>query len=159
MEHLAREGLAERAINVGDVMTDVCFRTRDAVPDRPPALPDRIDPDRPYLVATIHRADNTDDADRLRSVINVLRDLDAPVVLVAHPRLVSRVSAFGVELGGGSVVAVAPLGYADMVHAVLRSAGVVTDSGGLQKQAFLLGAPCTTPELLTWAGPETATPS
>lgn len=144
MEHLSREGLGARAVNVGDVMTDVCFRTRDEVHGRPSPLPPGIEPGSPYLLATIHRADNTDDGDRLRSIVHALRDLPAPVVLVAHPRLVARAASFDVDLDHGSVFPSAPLGYADMVSAVMGSAGVVTDSGGLQKEAFLLGAPCTT---------------
>lgn len=144
MENLAREGLAERAVLVGDVVADVCFSTRDAVRDRPAGLPGRVDPDEPYLVATIHRPDNTDDETRLREVVGALRDLNVPVVLLAHPRLVARASAFGIDLTGGSVHATEPFPYPRMVRAVMGSAGVVTDSGGLQKEALLLGVPCTT---------------
>jgi len=144
MGHLANEGLADRAVNVGDVMADVCFRTREAVRDSPAALPEGVDPTGPYLIATIHRADNTDDGARLREIVAALRDLSAPVVLLAHPRLVVRASTFGIDLSGGALHATTPLAYPQMVRAVMGSAGVVTDSGGLQKEAFLLGAPCTT---------------
>jgi UDP-N-acetylglucosamine 2-epimerase (non-hydrolysing) len=144
MAHLANEGLADRAVKVGDVMADVCFRIRDAVKDSPAELPDGVNPLRPYLIATIHRADNTDDEARLRQIVAALRDLSAAVVLLAHPRLVARASAFGIDLTGGALHTTTPLGYPQMVRAVLGSAGVVTDSGGLQKEAFLLGAPCTT---------------
>jgi UDP-N-acetylglucosamine 2-epimerase (non-hydrolysing) len=144
MGHLAQEGLADRAVNVGDVMTDICFQTRDAVTGSAVNLPDALDPDEPYVVATIHRAENTDDGTRLRRIIAALRNLDAPVVLVAHPRLVTRASSLGIELAGGSLHTTTPLAYPQMLRAVLGSAGVVTDSGGLQKEAFLLGIPCTT---------------
>lgn len=144
IEHLADEGLADRAVLTGDVMADVCFRVRDAVRDRPVELPEGVDRARPYLVATIHRADNTDDEARLREIVAALRDLNAPVVLVAHPRLVARASAFGIALTGGALHTTTPLAYPQMVRAVMGSAGVVTDSGGLQKEAFLLHAPCTT---------------
>ena len=144
MGHLAREGLADRAILTGDVMADVCFRVRDAVRGRPVELPESVDPARPYLVATIHRADNTDDETRLREIASVLRGLSLPVVLLAHPRLVARASTFGVDLTGGALHTTTPLAYPQMVRVVMGSAGVVTDSGGLQKEAFLLGVPCTT---------------
>jgi UDP-N-acetylglucosamine 2-epimerase (non-hydrolysing) len=143
MAHLAEEGLAHRSVNVGDVMTDVCMRTRDGA-QGVAELPDGVDPDAPYLVATIHRADNTDDEARLRAIVGALRDLSAPLVLLAHPRLVARASSFGIALTGGSLHATTPLGYPRMVRAVMGSVGVVTDSGGLQKEAFLLGVPCTT---------------
>ena len=144
MGHLAIEGLADRAVNVGDVMADVCFRTRAAVKDSPAELPDGVNPTGPYLIATIHRPDNTDSEARLQEIVGALRDLSAPVVLLAHPRLIARASAFGIDLTGGALHTVTPLAYPQMVRAVMGSAGVVTDSGGLQKEAFLLGAPCTT---------------
>lgn len=144
MTHLTNEGLADRANNVGDVMADVCFRVRDAVREAPAELPDGVNPKKPYLIATLHRPDNTDDESRLREIVTTLRTLSAPVVLLAHPRLVARASAFGIDLNGGTLHATTPMTYPQMVRAVMGSAGVVTDSGGLQKEAFLLGAPCAT---------------
>lgn len=144
MGHLGREGLAHRAVNVGDVMADVCLSTRDAVKGSAVDLPESVDPDKPYLVATMHRADNTDDETRLRRIVRTLQDLSVPVVLLAHPRLIARASTFGIDLDGGSLHAAAPLPYPKMVRAVVGSVGVVTDSGGLQKEAFLLRVPCTT---------------
>ncbi len=145
MDHLAHEGLADRSRLVGDVMTDVCLTVRDAVRALPAALPDDVDPTAPYVVATIHRAENTDDPQRLDAVVDALAGIPVPVVLLAHPRLRARAAEFGIALAGrGSVHTADPLPYPQMVRAVLGSAGVVTDSGGLQKEAFLLGAPCTT---------------
>jgi UDP-N-acetylglucosamine 2-epimerase (non-hydrolysing) len=142
--HLRREGLGDRAVNVGDVMTDVCFRVRDAVKGRPPALSRITTGD--YVVSTVHRAENTDDPARLAAIVDHLADLPVPVVLLAHPRLVARCGDFGIALErpGSALHVTEPLAYPDMVAAVMHSAGVVTDSGGLQKEAFLLGRPCTT---------------
>jgi UDP-N-acetylglucosamine 2-epimerase (non-hydrolysing) len=147
MRHLASEGLAARAELVGDVMVDVCLRVRDAVltgVHTAPVLPDGIDPARPYLVATLHRAENTDDPARLAGMISALAELPVPVALLAHPRLVARAEAQGLKLAQGAVHPGRPVHYAGMVAAVLGSAGVITDSGGLQKEAYLLGRPCTT---------------
>lgn len=144
LANLAREGLAERAVVTGDVMTDVCLRTRDQVRDEPPLLPAELPSGGPYLVATVHRAENTDNPERLRAVVAALAALPVPVVLLAHPRLVARASSFGVRLAAGALRQFEPLAYREMVSLVLRSAGVVTDSGGLQKEAYLLGVPCTT---------------
>lgn len=144
VQHLAREGLAERTRLVGDVMTDVCLMVAERVRDAAPVLPAGVDPDAGYLVSTIHRAENTDDAGRLRLVVDALAALPLPVVLLAHPRLVARAAAFGIDLHAGSLHTTEPLAYPQMVSAVLHSRGVVTDSGGLQKEAFLLGAACTT---------------
>jgi len=144
IDHLTHEGLGERAVLVGDVMTDVCLRTAAKVRDSAPTLPVGVDAAEDYLVATIHRAENTDDPDRLRAIIEALAALPVPVVLLAHPRLVARAATARVDLRLGSLRTTEPLGYPQMVAAVLHSRGVVTDSGGLQKEAFLLGAPCTT---------------
>jgi len=142
--HLAAEGLAERTVLVGDVMTDVLLAVRDSVTGSVPELPPDVDPAQPYVVATIHRAENTDDPQRLRAIISALTDLPLPVVLLAHPRLVARAAAAGVLLMGGSLHTAAPLPYPQLVAAVARAAHVVTDSGGLQKEAFLLRVPTTT---------------
>jgi UDP-N-acetylglucosamine 2-epimerase (non-hydrolysing) len=145
MDNLAKEALGDRSVLVGDVMTDVCFRVRDALRDQQPALPDSLRSSG-YVVSTIHRAENTDDAKRLHSIIDTLGALPFPVLLLAHPRLVARCHEFGIPLDrpDSSLRTREPLTYPQMVAAVLHSAGVVTDSGGLQKEAFLLGRPCTT---------------
>lgn len=144
VQHLAAEGLADRTQQVGDVMTDVCLATRDAVADQPVQLPEGVDADAPFILATIHRADNTDDPDRLRDILKALESLTVPVVLLAHPRLVALAHKHGLDLSAGSLVASEPLAYPQMVRAIMASAGVITDSGGLQKEAFLLDAPTTT---------------
>ena len=145
MNHLAAEGLGERSRLVGDVMTDVCFSTRDTVADQSPTLPLGIVDGQPYVVATIHRADNTDDADRLQSIISALVSIDAPVVLLAHPRLRAKAAEFGVPLDEhGNLFTTGSLSYPQMVRTVQCAVGVVTDSGGLQKEAYLLRTPCTT---------------
>ena len=144
MAQLAVEGLASRAREVGDIKTEVTFAVRDAVADRPVRLPEGVDPARPFFVATIHRAENTDDPERLRAVLAGLAGAPHPVVLLAHPRLRERAKAQGLDLTAGSLVTTEPLAYPDMVAAVLASVGVITDSGGLQKEAFLLRRPCTT---------------
>ena len=144
MAHLASEGLAGSSVLVGDVMTDVLLTVRDSVADRPAELPSGVDPSAPYYVATLHRAENTDDPDRLAAIVKGLAGVDAPVLLLAHPRLRARAAEQGLDLDQGAVVASDPLPYPSLVRAAMSSAGVITDSGGLQKEAFLLRVPCTT---------------
>lgn len=140
--NLAREGLGDRTRLVGDVMADVCLRVAAAV--GPPALPGGLDPHAAFVLATIHRAENTDDPQRLAAIVAALREQPIPVVLTAHPRLVAKCAEAGIALTGGALLTVAPYGYPDMVAAVRAARAVVTDSGGLQKEAYLLGTPCTT---------------
>ncbi len=144
-KNLVAEGLGDRSVIVGDVMTDVLDLVRKKVISSPSGIAERFGalPDGYYL-ATIHRADNTDDPQRLRSIVESLSTLDKPVVIVAHPRLIAKAAEHGIELATGSLIPHAPLRYPELVEAVSHSAGVVTDSGGLQKEAFLLRIPCTT---------------
>lgn len=156
VDHLRNEGLGERSVLIGDVMTDILHLVRDRAATQQSDRPRGAEHAQTYVVATIHRAENTDEPERLRAVIDSLRAIETPVLLIAHPRLRSRADRFGISLDGGSLYLTQPLGYPQMVQTLMSSAGVVTDSGGLQKEAFLLGVPCTTlrhetewPETLT----------
>jgi len=143
MDHLRTEGLADRSRLVGDVMTDVLYATRDRIVAEGGRLPAGVEPGD-FYVATLHRPDNTDDPARLALIVDQLAGLDRPVLLLTHPRLVKLAAEAGIELARGALRPSAPFAYPDLVGAVQASAGVVTDSGGLQKEAFLLRVPCTT---------------
>lgn len=142
MGHLANEGLARRSVLVGDVMTDVLLATQEHVRENPVASP--IDTRDSYVVATIHRPDNTDDPARLGAIIGALAGLDRRVYLAAHPRLIAKAAQHGLKLERGSITVVPPLTYPQLVQAVSAARAIVTDSGGLQKEAYLLGTPTTT---------------
>jgi UDP-N-acetylglucosamine 2-epimerase (non-hydrolysing) len=147
MQHLADENLHSRSVLVGDVMVDVCLRMRDALQSDPhsvDAFSESVDTSQPYIVATLHRPDNTDGPARLTALVEALAGLPVPVLLAAHPRLVAKAQQHDIDLEQGSIRLSRPLAYAQMMAAVVGSAGVVTDSGGLQKEAFLLRRPCTT---------------
>ena len=143
--HLFAEGLGERTVLVGDVMTDVLYevRNRNASSQSPFLAELQLDRGE-YYVATIHRAENTDDSNRLADIVRGLAKLDKPVIFLAHPRVKAKAQTFGISLTQGSLVAHDPLPYPQLIATVERSAGVITDSGGLQKEAFLLRVPCTT---------------
>jgi UDP-N-acetylglucosamine 2-epimerase (non-hydrolysing) len=152
MANLSREGLAQRALLTGDVMIDA-LRSIDF---ESVAAPRWAQGD--YYVATIHRAENTDHPGRLRSVIESLGRLDHPVHLVAHPRLRKALADSRIKPGDGRLVVDDPLGYAEMLATVRGARGLFTDSGGLQKEAFILEVPCVTLRTETeW--PETLTGS
>jgi UDP-N-acetylglucosamine 2-epimerase (non-hydrolysing) len=139
--HLEREGLGERTRLVGDVMTDVLLLTRNEVLAR--SKPSKL-PKEAFYLATIHRPDNTDNPERLSAIVHGLAKMNHPVVLVAHPRLVAAAQKHSVELSRPGIQLRSPMGYTELVQAVIESAGVVTDSGGLQKEAFLLSRPTVT---------------
>ena len=142
-KNLEREGLEDRTEVVGDVMTDVLMRVRDEVSSRPVfELMESLSLKAgEYSLATIHRADNTDDPERL---LDSLGAIDHPVVLLAHPRLRAKCESFGFRIDRGSLISHDPLPYPQLVASAMRARGIITDSGGLQKEAFLLRVPATT---------------
>lgn len=145
-EHLAAEGLDASTVVVGDVMTDVLLQVRDRVAGSPSPVMEELGlAEGGYSLATIHRAENTDDAARLREILDSLASVDHTVVLLAHPRLGAKCAEHGLALEDCASLRIhPPLAYPDLIASTLHARGVVTDSGGLQKEAFLLRVPCTT---------------
>lgn len=144
-ENLANEGIPRaQVVESGDVMYDAALLFRERSRDRGgPSLD--LPADAPFILATIHRAENTDDPVRLRAVTEGLARVsrEVPVILPLHPRTAQAIEQLGgVDLAGVTVVA--PLGYLDMVALEARAALIVTDSGGVQKEAFFYRRPCVT---------------
>lgn len=148
MIHLHREGLGDRALHqVGDVMFDAALAFGDRARARSEALVRFGLAPKGYVLATVHRAENTDDPDRLGALLEglgrVAREL--PVVLPLHPRTRARMSALGLsEARWPGLSVVEPLGYLDMVRLEQEAAIIATDSGGVQKEAFFYRVPCVT---------------
>ena len=137
-EQLAREGVHGRREVVGDVMADVSFRFAPLARERSTILGRLGLEPRAYVVATIHREANVQ-PDRLAQIVDGLGRVPEPVVFPAHPRTRSRLS-----VAPANVRLVEPLGYLDMAALASQARVVVTDSGGLQKEAYWYGVPCVT---------------
>jgi len=140
MDNLAREGLADRAVLVGDVMRDAQGMVGATVD--PPAVCASygVSPGA-FVLATVHRAENTDDPARLRGVLRGLGGSPLPVLLPLHPRTRSLLDGVNVP----SVVRVVePAGYVEMTALELACERIATDSGGVQKEALWAGVPCVT---------------
>lgn len=144
MAHLADEGLALRSVDVGDVMVDVCLAVHELTESAPPAMPAAWSADQPPVLATIHRADNTDDPVRLELILERLAAVPYDVILVAHPRLVAKAAEAGLALERPGLTPIPSLTYSQMVYATAHAPGVITDSGGLQKEAYILRTPAIT---------------
>ena len=135
-EQLRSEGVAGRIEVVGDVMADA---TRLFAPIARRAA---AQPARQYTALTIHREANTQN-DRLRRIVDALNASDREYVFPVHPRTRRALEQQGLALGG-NVEAIEPLGYLEMLALVAGAETVVTDSGGLQKEAYWLRVPCVT---------------
>lgn len=141
VKNLAREGITANVQVVGDVMADVLAWTMARTSARP-AL--RLVPaDQAYYLATVHRAENTDNLQRLEAIVRALNQAPAPVIFPVHPRTRQVLSALSTPLEP-SVHVVDPLGYFDLVAVAKGARAILTDSGGLQKESYWLGVPCLT---------------
>ncbi|HOL37750.1 MAG TPA: UDP-N-acetylglucosamine 2-epimerase, partial [Rubrivivax sp.] len=149
VDHLRREGIDAGTVHlVGDVMYDAAlhFAATAALRVRRPAVFAAL-AGAPYVLATVHRAENTDDASRLDAIVGALQSLacEIPVVWPLHPRTRRTLDLRGANLQGrGRLHVVEPLGYLDMLELERAAALVVTDSGGVQKEAFFFERPCVT---------------
>jgi UDP-N-acetylglucosamine 2-epimerase (non-hydrolysing)/UDP-GlcNAc3NAcA epimerase len=143
--NLRREGVDGKIEVVGDVMVDVALAVQPRARARLDLVRARgLEPGR-YCVATAHRAGNVDDPDRLARLVELLAAVELPVVFALHPRTRTRLEAAG--LWGSleeSVIATPPLGYVELTALVCNACAVLTDSGGLQKEAYLAGVRCLT---------------
>ena len=145
VEHLRREGVAGAVELVGDVMVDVALLVQPrARRDDAPLLEAGVESGR-YLLATAHRAGNVDDPRRLEALVELLLAIPAVVVLPLHPRTRARLEAAGLldRLAAG-VRVLPPVGYVAFTALLTRARAVLTDSGGVQKEAYLAGVPCVT---------------
>lgn len=139
---LAAEGVEGRIEVVGDVMADASISLGLIARERSGILQSlSLEPGR-YVVATVHREANVAER-RLRRIVEGLNRLSEPVVFPAHPRTTARIAAAGIELGP-HVRLLGPLGYLDLAALASRARVIVTDSGGLQKEAYWYGVPCVT---------------
>jgi UDP-GlcNAc3NAcA epimerase len=139
---LVREGVEGRAEVVGDVMRDACERLAPIARTRSSALAEHgVEPGR-YAVATVHREANVQQP-RLARILDGLNRLDEPVVFPAHPRTRAAIESNTVLLAR-HVRLTAPLGYLDFAALVSQARVILTDSGGLQKEAYWYGVPCVT---------------
>ena len=145
VKNLEREGITEGVELVGDVRVDVVLGVVERSRERQSALFEqtRLQPGEPFALATIHRASNTDEETRLRDIVHTFSTVDLPVVLPVHPRLSKMMGQFGLRFSD-NVRAIDPVGFVDMVALLDACEIVITDSGGLQKEAYMLCRPAVT---------------
>jgi UDP-N-acetylglucosamine 2-epimerase (non-hydrolysing)/UDP-GlcNAc3NAcA epimerase len=145
VENLRRESLGGRARLVGDVMADVSLAFLPVAEERSRIVAELGVEARAYLLLTAHRAGNVDDPARLERLVELIEALPLPVVLPLHPRTRARLEAAGLLARMGAAARVVePLGYLDFLSLARHARAVLTDSGGVQKEAYLLGTPCVT---------------
>lgn len=137
IENLKKEGINHDGIFLtGDVMSDTLRLVRDKVQRKV---------NEPYYFATLHRPYNTDDENRLIEIINTFQNLDKKVVFAVHPRTISRIKSFHIDLKEyNNIDFIDPVGYLDSVSYQTYAETIITDSGGMQKEAYMLRKKCIT---------------
>ena len=142
-KNLTKEGLPDdRIYCVGDVMLDASLFYRDRA-RQPSFFKEHSLIADNFLLATIHRAENTDSPKRLAAILSALGRAEQRVVLPLHPRTLQRVEKLGIVLPS-SILITEPVGYLEMVWLEAHASLIATDSGGVQKEAFFHGKPCIT---------------
>jgi len=144
VEQLRQEGLGDRAVFVGDVMLDAVEQFGDSRREAAVLHELSIKPGE-YALLTLHRAETTDDPAKLTAIFDALRQIDIPIVYPAHPRLRRWLATnYRSQSFGSHIHLIDPVGYLDMLALQRNARFIMTDSGGLQKEAYFAGIPCVT---------------
>lgn len=145
VETLSNEGITDGVHFVGDVMYDAILWARSIAASQSTIIEElELEPER-YVLATVHRAGNTDQVNHLESIIEGLSRVEYPVVLPVHPRTKKQLIEFDLwDRTTNALTVTDPVGYLDFVRLLDGATVVATDSGGVQKEAFYLDTPCVT---------------
>jgi len=151
VEQLRREGIVENVHFAGDVMLDAVRIFASVANERSTALGDLGVSAKKFILVTIHRAENTDSLVRTQELVETLCGLDQPTIFSMHPRLRSKLDQepeyrrLGEQLGRAAHIRITPpLPYMDMLHLETNAQLIMTDSGGVQKEAYFVATPCLT---------------
>jgi len=143
VRNLAREGINQGVHKVGDVMYDVALWGLEIAEQKSTILETLgVDPGN-YLLVTIHRPGNTDDPRNLSAIVSALNDVAETVIFPAHPRTQKALKQWGLH-PNSNVRLIEPVSYLDMLMLEKNARMILTDSGGVQKEAYILGVPCVT---------------
>lgn len=144
IKNLTVEGIdKEKIINTGDVMYDAVLYIKEIANKKSSILQDLNLNKCGYILFTLHRKENTDNSEKLKNIFLTLSKINKKIVFPIHPRTLMRVHEYGICLPK-NMVTIDPLGYIDTVKLIQFSELVLTDSGGMQKEAYFLKRPCVT---------------
>ena len=145
VNNLRNEGIIKGVHLVGDVMSDALEFNRKIAEERSLVLNRLGVSPKQYLVLTVHRPSNTDSCMHMENIIGALGDCGIPVVFPVHPRTRKYLEEYGMwDRLPANFIVTEPLGYLDMIRSMGSAQKIVTDSGGIQKEAYMLGVPCVT---------------
>jgi len=147
VDNLKREGVTGKVFNVGDIMYELALKTRDLALRESEILDKLGLAPGGYVLGTIHRQANTDRLERLSAIVSAFCSSEKLIVFPVHPRtekMLKEFGLFGKISGCANVRLIPPVGYTDMVCLEVNAERIVTDSGGVQKEAYFYAVPCVT---------------
>lgn len=145
VKNLAAEGITQGVHLVGDVMADALEFNKGIALNRSRILQTLGIADKEYYVLTVHRAGNTDKRENLIHIFRAVSEAGVTVVFPVHPRTLRYINEYGLtDLISPNILVTEPLGYIDMIRLMAGARRILTDSGGMQKEAFMLSLPCIT---------------
>ena len=143
IKNLTNEGIKKGIHNVGDVMYDAVLMFKEIAKSKSGLLKELDVNSGEYILTTIHRAENTNDINRLRNMIEALNESREKIILPLHPRTKKFIEGYGLNFNE-NIKVIDPIGYLEMLMLEENSKMIVTDSGGVQKEAYFMGKPCIT---------------
>jgi UDP-N-acetylglucosamine 2-epimerase (non-hydrolysing) len=143
--NLKVEGINDNVYNVGDVMVDAVLYNQKLAEEKSTILDDLKLVQKDFILATLHRPSNTDNFKNLSSIVKALSDVRENVVFPIHPRTEKYIRQYGLwNILNQNLIVIPPVGYLDMLKLMGNAKKVLTDSGGIQKESYVLGVPCIT---------------
>lgn len=142
VKNLKNEGIVKNVYNVGDVMYDAILNFKSLAEAKSSILEELNIKDK-YILTTVHRAENTNDINRLGSIIAALNESGMNIVLPIHPRTKKYIKEYGLKLNS-NIKVIESVGLLEMIQLEMNSQKIATDSGGVQKEAYFLKKPCIT---------------
>jgi UDP-N-acetylglucosamine 2-epimerase len=145
LNNLKNEGITENVYLTGDVMVDSILYNREIAEKKSNILSELGLKNKEYLVATIHRASNTDNENNLKNIVDAFSELNETIILPLHPRTEKFLKTYGLyNKLKSSVIITKPLGFFEFIKLMNHAKMILTDSGGIQKEAYVLQVPCIT---------------
>ena len=143
VKNLKMEGITKGVHNVGDVMYDATLNFTELSKEKSKIMHKLNLSEEEFILTTIHRAENTNDINRLRNIIEALNESGQKIILPLHPRTKKYMDDYGLTFNS-NIKIIDPVGYLDMISLEMHCKKIVTDSGGVQKEAFFMNKPCIT---------------
>ena len=143
VNHLYKEGVTRGVYNVGDVMYDSVLYNLELANKKSKILVELNLEKGNYVLSTIHRAENTNSKERMENIVSALNDSKEKIILPLHPRTINYLKEYNLKFEN-NINIIEPVGYLDMLSLLNNSKKIITDSGGIQKEAYFFGIPCIT---------------